>query len=82
MRVSGFDFLPDGHRAAVCTWDGDVWSVGGLDRPAEGLTWQRIASGLFQPLGLKIVAGQIYVACRDQIVRLHDRQRRRRDRLL
>ena len=72
MRLSGFDFLPDGSRAAVCTWDGDVWLVGGLDQPSRGLRWQRIASGLFQPLGLKIVAGQIYVTCRDQIVRLHD----------
>ncbi|MFI5386280.1 MAG: DUF6797 domain-containing protein [Fimbriimonadales bacterium] len=72
MRLSGFDFLPGGRCAAVCTWDGDVWLVGGIDEPAHGLTWQRIASGLFQPLGLKIVAGQIYVACRDQIVCLRD----------
>jgi hypothetical protein len=36
------------------------------------LTWQRIASGLFQPLGLKVIDGQIYVGCRDQIVILHD----------
>jgi putative heme-binding domain-containing protein len=72
MRPSGFDFFADGHRAAVCTWDGDVWLVGGLDQPSGELTWQRIASGLFQPLGLKIVAGRIYVGCRDQIVRLND----------
>src|SRR5205814_9088627 len=50
----------------------DVWLVRGIDRPEGGLTWQRIASGLFQPLGLKIVQGKIYVGCRDQIVRLHD----------
>jgi hypothetical protein len=36
------------------------------------LTWQRIASGLFQPLGLKVVAGKVHVSCRDQIVILHD----------
>lgn len=36
------------------------------------LTWQRIASGLFQPLGIKIVDDQIYVTCRDQIVILRD----------
>ena len=72
MRISGFDFLPDGHSAAVCTWDGDVWLVGGLNEPLRGLTWQRIASGLFQPLGLKIASGRIYVTCRDQIVCLHD----------
>ncbi|HVX13791.1 MAG TPA: DUF6797 domain-containing protein [Pirellulales bacterium] len=72
MRLTGFDFFDDGQTAAVCTWDGDVWLVRGLDRPEDGLSWQRIGSGLFQPLGLKIVGGKIYVACRDQIVALHD----------
>jgi hypothetical protein len=73
LRLTGFDFYPDGRRAAVCDWDGDVWLVTGLDDPAQGLTWQRIASGLFQPLGLKIVDGRIHVGCRDQIVVLNDR---------
>ncbi len=72
LRLSGFDFLPGGKRMAVCTWDGDVWVVGGIDKPESGLTWQRIASGLFQPLGLKIRNGAIFVCCRDQIVKLHD----------
>jgi putative heme-binding domain-containing protein len=72
MRLTGFDFYPDGRSAAVCTWDGDVWRVDGTDAPARGLTWQRIASGLFQPLGLKIYKGQVHVGCRDQIVVLHD----------
>ncbi|HZK82909.1 MAG TPA: DUF6797 domain-containing protein [Humisphaera sp.] len=77
MRPGGFDFFKDGRRAAVCTWDGDVWIVDGLDGAMEKLTWSRIATGMFQPLGLKIVpdaAGveQIYVCCRDQITRLHD----------
>ena len=67
---------------AVCTWDGDVWLVGGLDAPRRRLTWRRIASGLFQPLGLKVVDGAIYVCCRDQIVRPPRPERRRRDRLL
>jgi putative heme-binding domain-containing protein len=71
-RLTGFDFYPDGKRAAVCTWDGDVWLVSGLDDPAAGLTWQRVASGLFQPLGLKVRDGKVFVCCRDQIVRLHD----------
>ncbi len=72
LRLTGFDFFADGRRAAVCTWDGDVWLVGGIDDPGKGLTWQRIASGLFQPLGLKIVREKIHVGCRDQIVILHD----------
>lgn len=72
LRPTGLDFFPDGKRLAVCTWDGDVWAVGGIDNPAGGLTWQRVASGLFQPLGLKFRDGAIFVCCRDQIVRLHD----------
>jgi hypothetical protein len=72
LRLTGFDFFADGKRAAVCTWDGDVWLVGGLDAPQKGLTWQRIASGLFQPLGLKVVEGRVHVSCRDQITILRD----------
>lgn len=68
---SGHDFFPDG-RAAVCTFHGDVWVVNGLDEKLEKVTWKRFASGLFQPLGLKIVDGKIYVTGRDQITRLHD----------
>lgn len=81
MRFTGFDFFDGGDRMAVCTWDGDVWLVSGLNSlPAAGsdgsagaeLTWQRIASGLFQPLGLKIVRGDIYLTCRDQLAILRD----------
>lgn len=70
-RFTGLDFLPGGG-AVVCSWDGDVWLVEGVTQPARGLRWQRIASGLFQPLGIKVVDGRIYVGCRDQIVILHD----------
>ena len=72
--LGGFDFLPDG-RAAVCTFHGDVWIVSGIDEKLEKLTWKRFASGLFQPLGLKVVKGEIYVAGRDQITRLKDLNR-------
>lgn len=72
VRFTGVDFLPDGRRLVVCTWDGDVWVVGGIEEGSRELTWRRIASGLFQPLGIKIVAGKIHVSCRDQIVILND----------
>ena len=78
MRLTGFDFFPTGETAAVCTWDGDVWLLRGLPAAADEspsdrtIRWQRIAAGLFQPLGLKIIDGQIYVGCRDQIVILRD----------
>lgn len=72
MRPSGLDFFPDG-RAAVCTLDGDVWIVSGINDTLAKLSWQRFATGLFEPLGLRIVDGTIYVTGRDQITRLHDR---------
>lgn len=76
LRLGGFDFFDDGDRAAVASWQGDVWIVEGLsklDGDDETLSWQCIASGLFQPLGLKIKDGDIYVLGRDQITRLVDR---------
>ena len=72
VRLSGFDFTPEGDQAIVCSWDGDVYRVSGITSPEGLLHWRRIASGLFQPLGLKIVNGRIHVACRDQIVILND----------
>jgi putative heme-binding domain-containing protein len=80
LRLTGIDFFPDGDRAAVCAWDGSVWLIRGLaslasendGSSAAPLTWQRIASGLFQPLGIKILDEKMYVTCRDQICILHD----------
>lgn len=70
--TSGHDFFRDGS-AAICTVHGDVWVVEGIDRHLENLTWRRFATGLFQPLGLKIVDDQVFVVGRDQVTRLHDR---------
>lgn len=72
LRFGGVDFFRDLRRAALCTWNGDVWVVDGIDGNLDRLTWQRVATGLFQPLGLKIVDDQIFVLGRDQITRLHD----------
>ena len=70
MRVGGMDFFEDGDTGAICTWMGDVWTFSGL--MSGKLTWKRMAAGLFQPLGLKIVNEKIYVTCRDQIALIHD----------
>jgi hypothetical protein len=71
VRFSGIDFVgPD--EAVICSWDGDVWRVKGITAAAGTLTWRRIASGLFQPLGIKLIDGVIHVGCRDRIVRLVD----------
>ncbi len=72
MRPTGLDFLDDGKTAVVCTIDGEVWQVQGITQHSGSTQWKRIATGLFQPLGIKVQQGEIYVTCRDQLVRLHD----------
>ena len=71
VRLSDFDFFEDGDRAALCTWDGDVWLLSGL-KNFETLTWKRFASGLFEPLGLRIVEDVIHVNARDGVWQLTD----------
>ena len=70
--LAGVDFTPDG-AAFVCTIHGDVWRVTGIDDKLGALSWKRFATGLFQPLGLKVRDGEVFVLGRDQITRLHDR---------
>ncbi len=73
MRPGGFDFTPDGKGAIVAMWNGDVWRVDGVKEKAPAtLTWRRIASGLFQPLGVKFRGNELFVTCRDQIAKLVD----------
>jgi len=77
MFTSGHDFFRDG-TLAVCTVHGDVWLVSGFEDGLKRIEWKRFATGLFQPLGLKIIDDQVYVLGRDQITRLvdtnHDRE--------
>ncbi len=72
MFFGGHDFFPDGSTM-LCTMQGDVWRVEGLDETLENVRWRRFASGLHQALGLVIAEGNVYVLGRDQITRLHDR---------
>ncbi len=64
------DFLPDG-RIAMSTAHGDVWLVR-VDEAKDECHWQRFATGLYQPLGLKVIDGKIHVLERGQLTRLHD----------
>lgn len=70
----GHDFLPDGS-VMLCTMQGDVWHVTGLDsgidKPGRA-RWKRFASGLHQALGLVCASDGVYVQCRDQLTRLRD----------
>ena len=71
LRFGGFDFL-DENTAVLSSWNGDVWTVSGFNKDVTKLSWKRIASGLFETLGLKVVKGQIYVHGRDGITQLID----------
>ncbi|HEY1380279.1 MAG TPA: LamG domain-containing protein [Gemmataceae bacterium] len=71
MFLSGLDVLPNGDLA-VCTAHGDVWIVSSVNDRLERVTWKRFATGLFQPLGLKVVGGKVVVLERGQLTRLHD----------
>src|SRR5262249_38135955 len=60
LFVGGHDFFANGD-IALCTVHGDVWRVSGVDARLEKLVWKRLATGLFQPLGLKVVGDRVYV---------------------
>ncbi len=71
LFLTGLDFFENGD-AAVCTVHGDVWRVSGIDATLAAVRWKRMATGLFQPLGLRIVDGLVHVLGRDRITRLRD----------
>lgn len=69
--ITAHDFFSDG-TAALATMTGEVWLVKGIDEKLEKLRWKRFATGLHQPLGMKVVKDKLYVLGRDQITCLHD----------
>lgn len=71
-RLTGIDFFEGGDKAVVTTIDGEAWIIKGITQETGSITWRRIATGMFQPLGVKIKEGDIYVSCRDQITILRD----------
>jgi hypothetical protein len=73
VRPADLAFL-DHDRAAVVTYEGDVWLVRGFADPAlANLTWERFSSGLHEPLAITAPGGVIQVATKNGVVRLHDR---------
>ena len=71
FRTSALAFFPDG-RMVVSTHGGDIWIVSGIDGDLSNLQWKRHAAGLYEPFGLKVIDGLIYVTCKDRLTRLHD----------
>ena len=71
FRTSALDFFDDG-RMVVTTYGGDVWIVSGIDHELLNLKWKRYAAGLYEPFGVRVVEGDVFVTCKDRLVRLHD----------
>lgn len=71
VRVADIAFF-SGKRAAVATFDGDVWILDGIDDGLSELKWTRFASGLYEPMSIEVVDGIIHVFGKEGIVMLHD----------
>jgi putative heme-binding domain-containing protein len=71
LFFGGLGFFSNGD-AALCTMQGDVWRVEGLDADLDQVRWRRIASGLNQALGLVVADDVVLVLGGDQITRLVD----------
>ena len=73
-RVGGIDFI-DADKMIVSTWDaeGSVFSVENYtaENPEE-IKVKKIASGLAEPLGVKVVDGDIYVLQKQELTKLID----------
>ena len=73
-KVGGMDFLPDG-RLVLSTWDaeGAVYIVDGVQTGDKSkISYKKIAAGLAEPLGLKVVDGNIYVLQKQELTQLID----------
>ena len=73
-KVAGMDFLPDG-RLVVSTWDA-LGAVYLLENVQSGdpkkIKVKRIAQGLAEPLGIKVVDGVIYALQKHELTKLVD----------
>lgn len=73
-KVGGMDFLSDGSLL-VCTWDsvGPLYKLEGVTgNDPEKIKVTRIAAGLAEPLGVKVVNDTIYVLQKQELTRLLD----------
>ena len=73
-KVGGMDFLPDG-RLVVSLWDaeGGVYIIDNVQSgdPSQ-MTAKKIAAGLAEPLGLKVVDNEIFVLQKQELTQLID----------
>lgn len=71
VRFTDLSFFPDG-RAALVTFDGDVWIASGLNGDLPEVKWRRFASGLHEPMGIAVRKGEVFVHDRNGLWCLRD----------
>jgi cytochrome c2 len=71
VRVVDMAFF-NKKKAAVVTFEGDVWILDGISDKLDKLSWKRFASGFYEPQSIAIVDEAVYVYGKEGIVRLHD----------
>jgi hypothetical protein len=72
LEVSGMDWLADG-RLAVALRKGEVWLLGNVHaEKATEVTYKLYASGLHEPLGLRVDGKDLLVTQRAECTRLRD----------
>ncbi|MCM4172175.1 glycosyl hydrolase [Arenibacter sp. TNZ] len=73
-RIGGIDFI-DKDKMVICTWDetGSVYILKNYntDDP-ESIEVTQIAKGLAEPLGIKMVDGELYVLQKQELTKLID----------
>lgn len=73
-KVGGLDVLPDG-RLIVSLWDeeGGVYIVDNIgSEDASKITYKKIAQGLAEPLGVKVVGDRIFIMQKQEMTELID----------
>ncbi|MCK0156799.1 PA14 domain-containing protein [Cellulophaga sp. F20128] len=73
-RIGGIDFI-DSEKMIICTWDatGAVYIIKNYNTTDPStIEVKQIAQGLAEPLGIKIVDGDIYVLQKQELTRLVD----------
>jgi len=69
LLITGMDWFEDG-RLAVCTWPGEVYLLNGLLDEEEAVTFNRLAKGLNEPMGLVVNNGRLYVSQKPELTEI------------
>ena len=69
LLITGMDWLEDG-QLAVCTWPGELYLLDGLLNEEEPVTFNRLAKGLNEPMGLLVRDSRLYVSQKPELTEI------------